>query len=400
MGTRRHSEEESRKRIADAVGRLLPDLWSVALYLHAHPELSGEEIEAQQRLVAFLSERGFSCTVGVAGIATSFVAASGRPSRPTVAFIAEYDALPGLGHACGHNLIAASAIGAACALIEVAPDLAGQVVVIGTPAEETPRAHVKQTMLDTGVFDEMDVALMMHPSDRTTTMGRNLAVDWMEFTFKGRPAHASKYPHLGASALDAAVLTMTSLEFLREHVRSDVRIHGIITDGGVRPNIVPESATLEYMVRAESRSYLDQVRERIINCARAGALATGTELSLSYEKGNDNKLLVPGLSTELLDQAIAAGADQVLEPEKELGSTDFGNVSHRLPAATLKAAFVPEGSPGHSHEWVSASKAGRAKDAIRMASQAMAATGYRVLTDPAFLAAVKEEFRVVVERES
>ncbi len=386
---------ETRSEIWAAVDSLMSGLWSLALFIHEHPELSGQEYEAQKRLVAFLEEKGFTCSTRVAGFETAFVGRCGEPRRPAIAVIAEYDALPELGHACGHNLIAASAVGAAAAFAAANPDCSGQVCVIGTPAEETSKLHVKQTMLDRGVFDNVDVALMMHGSDRTTTMGRNLAVDSAEFRFTGKPAHASKYPHLGASALDAAVLTLMGLEFLREHVRSDVRIHGVITDGGLRPNIVPEKSALEYMVRAATRSYLDEIKQRVLNCARAGALATGTEVAIDYVKGNDNKLLVPSLSDVLQEEAIAAGANQVMSPEKELGSTDFGNVSHQLPSATLKVAFVTTGTPGHTREWVEASRSERARQAIAVASKAMAVTADRLLSDEALLARIHDEFEEV-----
>jgi len=381
------------------VDELMPELWSLALFIHEHPELSGKEYEAQKCLVGFLEEKGFTCQTGVAGIETAFVCWSGKPRKPAVGIIAEYDALPELGHACGHNMIAASAVGAVVAFMAARSDCAGQVYVIGTPAEETVKFHVKQTMLDAGVFHDFDVALMMHGSDRTTTMGRNLAVDSVEFHFVGNPTHASKYPHLGASALDAAVLAMTALEFLREHVRSDVRIHGIVTDGGLRPNIVPEKAGLEYMVRSETRSYLNEIKERVLNCARAGAIATGTKVSINYEKGNDNKLIVPLLSDMLLEEAVAAGAGQVMEPEKELGSTDFGNVSHRLPSATLKVAFVPVGTPGHTRAWTEASKSERARAAIAVASKAMAVTADRLLADRGLLTRIRKEFEEVKSKE-
>jgi len=389
----------SREAICARVESIEPELWELALFLHDHPELSGQEVLAQKELVSWLSGKGFECATGVAGIETGFVGWGGVPQRPAIAFIAEYDALPEMGHACGHNLIAASAVGAAAALAAACPELAGHVCVIGTPAEEVSKLHVKQTMLDRGVFSNVEVALMMHPSDRTTTLGRNLAVDSVQFHFHGKPAHASKYPHLGASALDGALLTMTALEFLREHVRSDVRIHGIVSDGGLRANIVPEHASLDYMVRAETRSTLDEIKDRVLNCARAGALATGTTVEINYEKGNDNKLLLPLLSDLLLTNAVDVGADQVLDPEKELGSTDFGNVSHRLPSATLKLAFVPQGTPGHSRMWTEASKSERARRVVSVASKAMALTAERVLTDSELLTQIQTQFEEIRSRD-
>jgi amidohydrolase len=270
--------------------------------------------------------------------------------------------------------------------------LAGQVAVVGTPAEEVPAPPAKQIMLDHGVFDPFDVALIMHGSDRTATGAQSLAVDSYEFEFKGQPTHASKYPHLGRSALDGAILTLTALEFLREHVRQDVRIHGVVSDGGARANIVPEYARLSYKVRALDRAYLNEIQERVFNCARAGALATGTELNINVLGRNDNKILLPTLDRIFLESAIRAGAVNVIPPEAEMGSTDVGNVSHRLPASTLKAAFVATGTPGHSRQWADAACGPEAKKAVAAASKAMALTAYRLLTEAEVLKQIKGEF--------
>ncbi len=382
-----------QEAIFSAVDKLMPELWEVACFIHQNPELSYKEYQSEKRLVSFLREKDFQCEEGVADLETAFVGNSGPRKGPAVGFVAEYDALPKLGHACGHNMIAASAVGAAVSLIQAAPELKGQVAVIGTPAEELPEPPAKQTMLDKGVFDGIDTALMMHGGDRTVTGYKSLAIDSFEFEFKGRPTHASKYPHLGRSALDAAVLTMNALEYLREHVRQDVRIHGIIADGGSRPNIVPETAKLNYFVRSLDRSYLNEIEERVFNCARAGALATDTELTIKILGRNDNKILSPPLDSRLLENAIKAGAENVMEPEEEMGSTDFGNVSQHLPASTLKTAFVPKGTPGHTNEWTEAGAGPKARKAIEVASKAMALTAYQLLTDEGLMQKVKSQYR-------
>lgn len=391
---------ELRNSVAAAVERRMPMLWDLASFLHAHPELSHEEVQAHARLTALLSDHGFDIEDAVPGLPTAFIARPAQPASPTIALIAEYDALPELGHACGHNLIAASAVGAAVALIDAHPDLARHVMVVGTPAEEVPAdPPVKQQMLDAGCFDGVDAVLMMHGSDRTTTGAGTLAIDHYEFEFFGTPSHASKYPHFGRSALDGALLTVSALEFLREHVRQDVRIHGIVADGGSRPNIVPEYAKLAYYVRSLDRGYLEALEPRVRACAEGGALATGTETKVKRLGSNDNKLLLSTLDVALLEEAIAAGAEQVNEPEKELGSTDFGNISHRIPAATLKVAFVPERTSGHTRAWTEAAGGPRGRAAVAVAAKAMAATAARLIHDPDFLAGVREEFRREVERQ-
>jgi amidohydrolase len=382
-------------KVYRSVDSAIDELWDIALYLHKNPELSGEEYKAQEKLVSVLEQKGFKCEKDVAGLDTAFTAWSGPPRSPAIAFIAEYDALPKLGHGCGHNLIAASALGAAQAVIEAVPEFSGQVAVFGTPAEEVPEPPAKQLMIDAGLFKIIDVALIMHGSDRTTTGAKSLAVDSVEFRFRGKSSHASKYPHLGASALDAALLTITALEYLREHVRQDVRIHGIVKDGGQRANIVPDTASLHYLFRALDRRHLNQIKDKIMNCAKAGALATGTEVSIEFLGQNDNKVLVPLLDKLLLDQAIAAGAVQLLKPEEELGSTDFGNISHVVPASTLKVAFVPVGTPGHSYEYTKAAESDSGKKAIEVASKAMALAAIQLLSDPALLQQIKKQYKEV-----
>ncbi|MBW1962942.1 MAG: amidohydrolase [Deltaproteobacteria bacterium] len=384
---------EPREVIFNTVDELIWEFWEIAQYLYENPELSGEENKARDKIVSYLSKKGFNCEVGVAGLNTAFVARFGDQKRPSIAFVAEYDALPDLGHACGHNLIAASAVGAAVSLVQAIPELSGQVAVIGSPAEEVPTPPAKQIMLDHGVFDSCDVALMVHGSDRTVSGAQSLAVDSLEFEFVGKSTHASKYPYLGRSALDGAILTMTALEFLREHVRQDVRIHGVVSEGGSRANIVPEYAKLSYKIRALDRAYLNEIRERVFNCARAGALASGTEVNIKILGSNDNKILIPTLDRVFLQSAIAAEAINVMEPEAEMGSTDFGNVSQRLPAATLKVSFVEPGTAGHSREWAEAACKPEARRAVAVSSKAMAWTAYRLLTEEDLLKRVKKEFQ-------
>ena len=391
----------TQEPIFNAVDSKMPMLWELASFLHANPELSNQEVEAHARLTELLEEHGFDLSRDVPNLPTAFVAMPKAPASPMIAFIAEYDALPDLGHACGHNMIAASAVGAAIAIRDAFPDLANHVMVVGTPSEEVPAdPPVKQQMLDAGCFQPADVVLMMHGSDRTTTGAGTLAIDHYEFEFHGTPSHASKYPFLGRSALDAALLTMQALEFLREHVREDVRIHGIVSHGGARPNIVPEYAKLEYYVRSLDRGYLESLEPRIRACAEAGALATDTKAVVHRLGSNDNKLLLPSLDEVLLADAVSAGAEQVMAPEKELGSTDFGNVSHQMPAATLKVGFVPEKTSGHTHAWTVAAGGERGKAAIAVASKALALTAARLIQDPAFLNRVRTEFEQEVQRQA
>lgn len=379
----------SREDILKTIEVLKSRLLSVSNYIYENPELGYQEFKAKKALTELLKEFGFTVQDGVAKFDTAFKAVySSNRQGPNIAFIAEYDALPGLGHACGHNLIGTAAVGAGIALAQNLPF--GKVSVIGTPAEEIPPS-TKQKMIDNGVFNDVDIVLMMHGADRTTTKSGSLANEAIDYKFRGKASHAAKYPHLGVSALDAVIITMQAIEILREHVRSDVRMHGIITDGGLAPNIVPERAALNYYARALDNNYLDDVVRRMDNCARAGALATGAHLEIVHKGRIANKVLLDSLNDLLIENAQQAGAPQIMAPETELGSTDFGNVTHYIPGATLKVAILDPGQSVHTIEAYKAMGSEVGHRAIEVAALAMAWTGYDLLIDPQKLEKVKNE---------
>lgn len=376
-----------------AIDVMAPDLWAVSSFIHANPELGHHELKAQARLVEELRVRGFTVEQGVAGFPTSFRATYTVGSGPAVAFVAEYDALPELGHGCGHNLICSAALGAATA-VKTAMErgkLGGTVMVVGTPAEEVP-PPVKGLMVERGIFEGADVAMIAHGRDRTCAGGPLLAVDAFDFEFRGKAAHASASPEEGVSALDAAVLTMHALELLREHVRSDVRFHGIVTNGGQAPNVVPDRAALRYYVRALDRPYLEKVSRRVEECARAGALATGASVTITPLGKWEPRRNVDALNRRLLQHAAAAGAERIGEHPPSLGSADFGNLSQRVPAATLYVELVPEGVALHTPEVVMAAGSEPGRRALLIGAKALASTAHDLMTDPAFLAQVKEQF--------
>jgi amidohydrolase len=377
----------------EAIDAMAPDLWAVSSFIHANPELGHHEVKAQARLVEELRGRGFTVEQGIGGFSTSFRAVYSAGSGPVVAFMAEYDALPEIGHGCGHNLICSAALGAAIALKATVErqKLGGTVMVIGTPAEEVP-PPVKGLMVERGVFDGVDVAMIAHGRDRTCAGGPLLAVDAFDFEFRGKTAHASASPEEGVSALDAAILTVHALEILREHVRSDVRIHGIVTDGGQAPNVVPDHAALRYYVRALDRPYLESVSRRVEACARAGALATGAAVTITPLGKWEPRRNIDVLNRRLLQHAAAAGAQRIGEHPPSLGSADFGNLSQHLPAATLYVELVPEGVALHTPEVAAAAGAEPGRRALLIGAKTLAATAYDLLTDTGFIAEVKEQF--------
>jgi amidohydrolase len=313
-----------------------------------------------------------------------------------VAFLAEYDALPGLGHACGHNIIGTAAVGAALALAPLLSELSGSVHVFGTPAEETNGAKVP--LAAGGAFAGIDAAMMIHPSGRTVLAAPSLAMDALEFRFRGRAAHAASAPHEGINALDAVILTFNAINALRQHVRPDVRIHGIITKGGEAPNIVPEEAVARFYVRAARRRYLNQVVEKVINCARAGALATGAELTVSNFEYSFDEMRNNSALAAAMEANLSRLGEEVVPSGEGMGSLDMGNVSHVVPAIH---PYISIGGPGlvsHTREFAAAAGGEGGVRGLMIGAKALAATALDVLLNAELRRAARAEFEAA-ERE-
>jgi amidohydrolase len=331
---------------------------------------------------------------GVAGLKTAFVATYvNKSGGPTICFLAEYDALDKLGHGCGHNIIASAGVGAGIALAKSLGDIPATIVVYGTPAEETTSG--KLPMVAAGLFDRLDVALMTHPGDRTTVGAKSLALNLIDFTFEGKASHAAASPEKGISALDGVMMLFNGMEYMREHVRSDVRIHGIVTDGGAAANIVPERAAARFYVRSADRDYLNTVIERVYNVANGAAMITGTKVTIKEIKAYDNKVILDSLSDLLLDNAKAVNAKQILPPPESTGSTDFGSVTFRVPGAELGIAFVPVGTPGHSQAYVQAGNTPEGHEAVIVAAKTLAATGYDLITNPEVMDTMRKRSLII-----
>jgi amidohydrolase len=388
-----------KQRVCEAVDRRAPQLIETADWIHAHPEIGHQEVEASRRLAGLLESAGIGVEMGTAGMATAFKAdVGGDGARPRVAILAEYDALPGLGHGCGHNLIGTSAIGAALALKEVVPELSGSVWVLGTPAEESaaPNSGGKVHMVNAGVFDDVDAAIMFHPATETAvTLDRSLAARGFEFYFHGRAAHAAGAPEEGLNALDAVVLMYNAISMLRQQVRSDVRIHGIILSGGAAANIIPDYTAIRYRTRADDSGYLAQVVDRVVACAEGAARATGCKLEWKeympgYENTMPNKVLL-----ELMTANLRAIGVQVNNERRRSGrgSTDFGNVSRRVPGIEARIAITDVlETPGHSIEFREAAGSDMGRQAMLLAAKSLAMTAVDLLTDPEHLKRAKEVF--------
>jgi amidohydrolase len=379
-----------KARVAGRVDARAETLDRLALEIHARPELAFEERFAADALASCLASESIDVRRGVGGLETAFVAEAGS-GRPIVAILGEYDALPGVGHACGHNLMGTAAVGAFLALRDVLDGLRGRVRVVGCPAEE--RGNGKVHLIQAGVFADVDAALTYHPGDRDEIDPLMLAMVNLDVELIGKASHAAAEPHEGVNALDGLLLGWNALSALRLLVRSDSRIHGIITDGGKAPNIIPDHAAARLMVRSSDNAYLAELRRRVLACFEGAALATGAELRHRWsdvcEVVNTNRPLAEAFA------ANAARLGRTLEarrPTDTHGSTDMGNVTTVVPGIHPFLSISGEPVPGHSVAFAEAAKTPQALETMRIAAKALAMTALDVLKDPALVRRAKEAF--------
>jgi len=380
-------------RVCEAVDRLEEKLRGVSRFIYENPELKFEEVRAAKLLADELAAAGFDVRLGAAGLDTAIVATHPEVSDgPTVAIIGEYDALPGIGHACGHNLIAAAGLGAALAVGTVKGDLPGRLVFFGTPGEEGGGGKV--IMAEAGLFDGVDAAMMFHPASHTVVDWGSLAITEVNIEFFGKAAHASGSPEKGVNALDAVIQTFNSLNALRQHIKDGSRIHGVITDGGAKPNIVPEHASANFYVRAEENDYRDELLEKLRACAEGAALATGARLKFelvghSYKAMKPNRILGDAFVRNL------ASLGWGLNPPKDrsMGSTDMGDVSQLVPSIHAYLQICPEDVAGHSREFAAAAGSEEGVRAMLTAAKGLAMTAVDVLSDPRMSELMWEEFK-------
>ncbi|MEV0854120.1 M20 family metallopeptidase [Nocardia fluminea] len=350
--------------------------------IHAEPELAFAETRSVAKVLEPLVERGFAVTKGVAGLSTAFRAVYGS-GRLTVGICAEYDALPEIGHACGHNIIAASAVGAAIGLAAVADTLDLTVVVLGTPAEESGGGKV--LMLEAGAFDDIAMAMMVHPGPADIVGAHSLALADLAIVFHGREAHASAAPELGRNAGDAVTLTQVAVGLLRQHLRPGQQLHGIVSDGGVAPNIVPGRAELLYYLRAADSGSLDDLMRRAKACFEAGALATGCThdirtLAPTYTELTPDPILSAAYRAQItgLGRVPIAPELEVLRP---LGSTDMGNVTNVVPGIHPVIGIDAGGAATHQPAFAAAAVNASADRAVLDGALALARTAVAIAGD-------------------
>ena len=340
---------EVKERLAAEVDRRRRLLVDVSHRIHAHPELGYEERFAHDLLTRVLDDEGLDVTRSVRGIATAFEARAGSADGPTVAVVCEYDALPGIGHACGHNIIAAAGLGAGLAAAALADELGGRVLIVGAPAEEGGGG--KLHLIDGGTFAGVDAALMVHPADADLLAMDVIAVHEVVASYTGEAAHAAAFPHHGRNALDAAVLGYMNVAALRQHIGPGERVHGIISHGGDKPNIVPERARSEWMVRSPTLAGLDRLKPRVVACLQAGAEATGCEMELEWR----DVVYADMIDNQAISERYRANAEalgRIVRPSspaaRVVGSTDMGNVSYEVPAIHPMIGVAPPGVHIHT----------------------------------------------------
>lgn len=359
--------------------------------IHQNPELRFEEHKAAAWISELCEKKGFAVERGLGGMSTSLRARAGKPG-PRVAILAEYDALPEIGHACGHNLIATSAVGAFFAVAKVVARTGGEVTLLGTPAEEGGGGKIK--LIEAGAFRDLDAAMMFHPFDRDILAHPALASCWYTFAFTGKPAHAAAAPHEGNSALTACMDTFRLIDGQRVHFRDGVRVHGFITNGGQAVNIIPENAGCEISVRARDLAELERVRAIVERCARGAATASGVEVAIAVRQGyrdmKNNLAMARAFGGHL---ASLGRAPREMDGRVGAGSTDMGDVSHVVPSIHPYLGIVDEGSClCHEHPFEKAAGSERGLDTALVAAKALARTAAEVLVDADLRARIKAEW--------
>jgi amidohydrolase len=383
--------EELKNSIISSVDSQSQQLRELSLKIHANPELGFRETKAVTWLSEYLEGNGFRLEQGICKLATAFRASYGE-GRPVVAILAEYDALPKLGHACGHNIIAGAAVGAAVAAKSAIDKFGGCVCVMGTPAEEIYGGKV--IIANKGGFADIDAAMMVHPGANDTATTQALAARQLEVEFFGKAAHAAARPEMGINALDAMILSFTAINSLRQHIKDGARIHGVITDGGEAANIVPAHSAATFIVRARDNAYLDELRPRVLDCFTGAAVATGARLEHKWDDVSyaslRNNLTLARLFSENMERL--GRKMQMTEPDQTFGSTDMGNVSHLVPSIHPFVAIAPGEVLAHSPEFAAAAASATGLKGMLDAAKALAMTVTDLVASPELFGKVREEF--------
>ncbi len=385
---------EAREELLKVAERLQKRLTDLSDDFFGNPELGLKEEKTTAKMQALLKEAGFSVEPGIAGMPTAFRATIGTGS-PRIALLAEMDALPEIGHGCGHNVAGTASVGAGVALAAVLPKYlkpgSGTLIVLGTPAEELGKGKIE--MCKAGIFNDIDAAMMVHGSSKRKVVKNFLGLVRLNFVFHGKTSHAAAYPEEGINALDALILFFNSIALLRQQLRGDVRIHGIITDGGKAANIIPDRAAACFYVRAKDLTELSSVRERVISCAKGAAQSTGCTVEIA-EVGDLNAPMKINMAfADVYRRSLKhlGLSEEYDAPEKSAGSSDIGNVSQIIPAIHPHVPLRP-GINIHTREFAQATCSPDGHRALMEGVKALGLTALELFFDGGALAAVKKDF--------
>lgn len=389
-----------KQRLCDEVDRWADELLAASHDIHAHPELGFEERHAHEVLTGLLDKAGLAVERHVGGLDTAFRAPVGS-TGPTVAVLCEYDALPGLGHACGHNIIGTAGIGAGLAAAALADEVGGRLLVLGTPAEEGGGGKV--ALAKAGLFDGVDAAMMVHPAGLDLTRMFTLAVQQLFARYHGKAAHAAAAPHVGRNALDAAVLGYMNVAALRQHIRPTERVHGIFVEGGAAANVVPDRAVTHWYIRSPRLSLLDDLKARVVACLEAGAHAAGCNVEFEWiEPVYADMVDIPVLIDAYITNAAALGRE-VIEPAdnaRVAGSTDMGNISHLVPSIHPMIQVSPPGVAIHTKDFVEWAASSDGDRAVIDGAKALAMTVADLWLEPNLLDHARQQFAEAMTRGS
>lgn len=381
-----------KERLFQYIDLIRDEICDMADFIFDHPEEGLKEYQAVELLTGFLSLHNFSIEKAVGGLETSFRAVyENGVGGPSIGLLCEYDALKGVGHACAHHMQGPAIVAVASALKDIMIDYPFKLVVYGTPAEEVTGGKI--IMLENGCFKDIDVALMMHGAPTTTTDIKCMSMSTFEVAFFGKSAHAAIKAEDGRSALDALLLSFNGIEFLREHVKEDTRMHYTVTNGGGPDNVVPNKAAGTFTLRSYNRKYLDSVVERFKDIIKGASLMTGTTFEISENHAYSSKIPVLKLNDILMENARLIDAPTIRPAREKTGSTDLGNVMYTVPGSCIRLAFVPENTSPHSQEYLDAGKSDEAHRAVLCSAKILAASCCDMISDENIILEIQREFK-------
>lgn len=386
---------ELLQNLSKKYDEIFKDLKELNEYIYKNPELGRKEFKACEAHKNILKKYGFKVTDNYIGIETAYLAEySSEKDGPKIAYLAEYDALPEIGHGCGHNALGTASVGAGILLKDFVDEFGGTVYVYGTPAEETLGAKVD--MAEAGCFDNIDAAMLSHPTGKShERSGTSQAMEALQFTFKGKTAHAAGDPYNGINALDGVIQLFNSVNALRQQTKESARIHGIISNGGEAANIIPDLAVANFYVREATTKEMVKLSERVKNCAKGAALATGTELKIENYEYTFKHLVTNETLSDVYVKNLKLQGIEDIPVSKPSGSSDCGDVSHHCPTIHSYFPISKCELTGHSIEFAKASISEEAYKGMKEAVLALAMTGKDILSDKELLKKIKDEFEKI-----